>query len=412
MNNYENLLSIVIPAYNAKKTLSKCIGSLINKKLDWIEIIIIDDNSNDQSYLIYEKYRKIFGHKKFKIFYSKENNGPGYCRNIGIKKASGQFIAFLDSDDYFLNKSLSKLKRILLNFKPDILINNHLRNKKPFSNIFQFNCFKKKFYKKNEFFKIFIENKININECWKIIIKRKILEKHLIKFPNVFIGEDQCFVADAILNSNTFYINKKPVIYHHSSPSGLASSNLEKMTISLIFLLNFFYNKKENNKLKGKFVSEKIKYLEQNINIALINENESKINMLVKKFKDTFSSKKYQISKNNLIKIFRNFEEFVLRINISLPRDITKNFEIFIFSNNFLGKSLKKFIQNNNQKIKYTFDDNLKFKLTELEKYNFKKNILNIFYIAITDRKIFSKIKKRIYKLNLNKNLIKIIELF
>ena len=50
LKNYPNLLSIIIPAYNAKKTLSKCINSLINQKVDWIEIIIIDDKSTDQSF--------------------------------------------------------------------------------------------------------------------------------------------------------------------------------------------------------------------------------------------------------------------------------------------------------------------------------------------------------------------------
>ena len=245
MKNYQNLLSIIIPAYNAKRTLSKCINSVIKQKVDWIEIIIIDDKSTDRSYLIYNKYKKILGPKKFKVFYSKANKGPGYCRNIGIKKASGQFVAFLDSDDYFLAKSLTRLKIILLNFKPDILINNNLRNKKPFSNNFYFRSFKNKIYKKNEFFKKFIKNKININECWKIIIKRKILEKNSIKFPEVYIGEDQCFVVDAILHSKTFFINKEPIIYNYSSPSGLASSNLKVMTKSFIFLINYFYKKKK-----------------------------------------------------------------------------------------------------------------------------------------------------------------------
>ena len=70
------------------------------------------------------------------------------------------------------------------------------------------------------------------------------------------------------------------------------------------------------------------------------------------------------------------------------------------------------FIHNNNLKVKYIFDDNLKFRLIELEKYNFNDKILNIFYVAITDEKIFHKIKKRIYNLNLKKNLVKIIKLF
>ena len=55
MNNCQILLSIIIPAYNAQNTLSRCIGSIINEKLEWIEIIIIDDNSNDNSFLIFQK---------------------------------------------------------------------------------------------------------------------------------------------------------------------------------------------------------------------------------------------------------------------------------------------------------------------------------------------------------------------
>ena len=412
LKNYPNLLSIIIPAYNAKKTLSKCINSLINQKVDWIEIIIIDDKSTDQSFLIYNKYKKILGGKKFKVFYCKNNKGPGYCRNIGIKKASGRFVAFLDSDDYFLDRSLIKLKNILLNFKPDILINNNLRNKKPFSNNFYFRSFKNKIYKKNEFLKKCIKNNININECWKIIVKRKILEKNLIKFPNVYIGEDQCFVIDAILHSKTFFINKEPLIYHYSSPSGLASSNIKVMTESFIFLLNYFYKKNEQNKLQKYFIFKKIEYLKQNLNIVLLNENKNKINIIFKKFINNFSSKKHKVSNKNLIKILSNYKNFNVKIHSSLPKNISNNFKIFIFSNNFLGKSLKRFIHNNNLKVKYIFDDNLKFKLIELEKYNFNYKILNIFYVAITDQKIFNKIKKRIYNLNFKKNLVKIIKLF
>ena len=58
------------------------------------------------------------------------------------------------------------------------------------------------------------------------------------------------------------------------------------------------------------------------------------------------------------------------------------------------------------------FDDNLRFRLIKLEKYNFNDKIFNIFYVAITDQTIFNKIKKRIYNLNFKKNLVKIIKLF
>ena len=181
---------------------------------------------------------------------------------------------------------------------------------------------------------------------------------------------------------------------------------------SFIFLLNYFYKKNKKNKLQKDFISKKIEYLQQNLNIVLLNENKSKINVIFKKFINNFSSKKHKASNKNLIKILSNYENFNTKINSSLPKNISNNFKIFIFSNNFLGKSLKRFIHNNNLKVKYIFDDNLKFKLIELEKYNFNDKILNIFYIAITDQIIFNKIKKRIHKLNLNKDLFKIIKLF
>jgi len=413
LNSYQNLLSIIIPAYNAKKTLAKCIDSLIDQKTDWIEIIIIDDNSTDQSYKIYNKYKKIIEPKKFKVIYSNKNRGPGYSRNLGIKVSSGKYIAFLDSDDYFLDKTLIKLKKILLNFKPDILINNNLRNKKPFSNRLSFNFFKKNFIKKNDYLEISNKNEININECWKIIIKKTILSKYLIKFPEIYIGEDQCFVFDTILHSKTFFINKEPIIYHYSSPNGLSSSNLKLMTISFIFLLNYFYKKKGKSKLENFFIMKKVKYLEQNFNITSLNLNKKKLQLLLKKFNDVSSSKNFKALNDNFAKkILSNYENFSSKIKSTLLKDDLINRDIFIFSNNFLGKSLKKFINKNNQKIKYLFDDNPKFKLIELEKYNFNKKILNIFFLAITDFQSFKKIEKRIFKLNIDKKLIKLIKLF
>ena len=200
-------------------------------------------------------------------------------------------------------------------------------------------------------------------------------------------------MIDAILHSKTFFINKKPLIYHYSSPSGLASSNIKVMTESFIFLLNYFYKKNEQNKLQKYFIFKKIEYLKQNLNIVLLNENKNKINIIFKKFINNFSSKKHKVSNKNLIKILSNYENFNVKIHSSLPKNISNNFKIFIFFNNFLGKSLKRFIHNNNLKVKYIFDDNLKFKLIELEKYNFNYKILNIFYVAITDQKFLTKSK-------------------
>ncbi len=90
-------VSVIVPVYNTSKYLSKCIDSLINQTLEDIEIIIINDCSPDNSKLILDKYKNI---KKINIIHNKVNKGIGYTRNLGLKKAKGEYIAFIDSDDF------------------------------------------------------------------------------------------------------------------------------------------------------------------------------------------------------------------------------------------------------------------------------------------------------------------------
>ena len=173
--NKKKLLIIIIPVYNSEKTITKCLKSIINQNKDWIEIIIIDDNSKDNTVNLCKKYQKKIGKENLIIFSQKKNNGPGYCRNIGIKNSNGNFLAFLDSDDFLIQNSLNNFKKVIIDKKPYILINNHLRNKRPYTNDIFFNNFKKKNYNKNEFLRILLSKKLNINECWKIIIKNSFL---------------------------------------------------------------------------------------------------------------------------------------------------------------------------------------------------------------------------------------------
>ena len=89
-------VSIVIPVYNVEKLLDRCIKSLLNQTYKDYELIFIDDGSKDNSLKILEKYKQ---NKKIKIL-TQKNNGPAITRNRGIKLAKGEYIMFVDSDDY------------------------------------------------------------------------------------------------------------------------------------------------------------------------------------------------------------------------------------------------------------------------------------------------------------------------
>ena len=100
------MISVVIPAYNAEKTIIECINSVLNQtRIDLIEeIIIVDDGSKDQTANV---VRENFDNKLIRII-SKSNGGVSSARNTGIKSAKGKWIALLDSDDIWLPNKIEK----------------------------------------------------------------------------------------------------------------------------------------------------------------------------------------------------------------------------------------------------------------------------------------------------------------
>ena len=90
-------ISIIVPIYNVEKYLDRCIQSLLHQTLKDIEIILVDDGSPDRCSQMCDEYAKI--DSRIKVIH-KKNAGLGYARNSGIEIASGEYIAFVDSDDY------------------------------------------------------------------------------------------------------------------------------------------------------------------------------------------------------------------------------------------------------------------------------------------------------------------------
>lgn len=114
-------VSVIVPVYNTEKYLRRCLDSLVNQTLNDIEIIIIEDNSPDNSRLIIDEYMKKYK-DKMKVIHNKTNKGIGYNRNIGIKCASGEYVAFVDSDDYLDKDNLEKMYKYSKKNKTDITV--------------------------------------------------------------------------------------------------------------------------------------------------------------------------------------------------------------------------------------------------------------------------------------------------
>lgn len=114
-------VSVIVPVYNVEKYLEKCLDSLINQSLKDIEIIVVNDGSPDNSQEIINKYIK--KHKNIKSFI-KENGGLSDTRNYGIKQASGEYLSFVDSDDYIDKTMLEKMYKKAKKDDLDIVVCN------------------------------------------------------------------------------------------------------------------------------------------------------------------------------------------------------------------------------------------------------------------------------------------------
>lgn len=118
MNNHP-LISVIIPCFNAEKTLEKCLTSVTQQSYTNLEIILIDDGSIDGSSRIYEQFQQ--SDQRLKIFRQK-NAGVSKARNNGVKAATGEFICFVDSDDWVNAEYCSELYRLLTEENADISI--------------------------------------------------------------------------------------------------------------------------------------------------------------------------------------------------------------------------------------------------------------------------------------------------
>ena len=127
------IFSVVIPIFNSEKFLSDTIKSVINQKNKKTEIILVNDNSSDNSKKICSFYKKKFSF--IKLINNKINHGVGYCRNQAIKNAKGKYIVFLDSDDELIKNSLNKLEKFIKkNFFPDVIPVKYIKMTYPQNN--------------------------------------------------------------------------------------------------------------------------------------------------------------------------------------------------------------------------------------------------------------------------------------
>lgn len=194
------LFSIIIPAYNAEKSIEECIDSIILQDMQNYEVIIVDDKSNDNTIEKLRKYKEDY--ENIKVIRHTKNKKAGGARNTGINSAQGDYILFLDADDKIIGNSLTKLEKVINeNNKPDVIYMG-----------FQ--------YKTSQ--NIYLPNEDSapakrlaeweFPNVWDVLWKREFILKNHLVFEEEKYYEDFMFYYQGVLASNTYAV--APFVTH------------------------------------------------------------------------------------------------------------------------------------------------------------------------------------------------------
>lgn len=315
-------ISIIVPIYNVDKYLDRCMQSLLNQTLKDIEIILVDDGSLDKCpEMCYEYSKK---DNRIKVIH-KQNAGLGYARNSGLEIATGEYVAFIDSDDYVDLHMFEKMYEEAISANYDAVfcgVNCQLQNMK----------FIKKFDSErlltnNDILNYLgdmiannVSEKNDRNECmsvWNAIYKRQIIIDNHIKFVSEreFVSEDIIFNFCFLFKSKKIRKIPDALYYYCNNPQSLSRCFAEEKiwnTIKLYNKLLGFIDCEEKKFLKNKIIRLFIGY-----NLSYVKKIQES-NLSLKKKKELFLSisnleewrtikSEYEINKMpylNRIKIF------------------------------------------------------------------------------------------------------------
>ncbi len=243
------LVSIVVPVYNNEKELEECIKSLVKQTYKNIEIILINDGSKDSSYQLMKEYQKKYSNI---ITHNQENKGASQARNQGIRKATGEYLMFVDADDWIDENTVLELVEILEKKKYDnIRFFGILEPSGKIKNQYDFHGEKERVLEKDEIYQLLITSKTLHNLCFGIY--KSSLLKNIESFENnISFAEDYWANLDILTKAESILMLNK-TFYHYrenqnSTTKIISKEKIIKNTKEAVFVYSklFEYIKKWN----------------------------------------------------------------------------------------------------------------------------------------------------------------------
>lgn len=296
----QDLVSIIVPVYNAEEYLEECICSITNQSYDNTEIILVDDGSTDKSSEICDKLA--LSDARITVIH-KENGGLSSSRNTGLEVAHGKYIMFVDSDDYIDQDMVHSLYDCISKNNLSIVWSPLIRSEngnnrqlnKPISRTLRI-------LSGEDSLKLMLKSKIDVSSCGKIFTRSSI---NTIRFPLNRYNEDIIFMYN-ILSSQNINIGFVPT--------------------------SFYYYRWTPNSLTTKFTSKKFDLI-LNTDEMLANTSNTEIRYLIEHYRNTvYSNLMVEMIKHNVCGIYDIQYQYMLK-------HLKRNFKKIIFNANYTLKT-------------------------------------------------------------------------
>lgn len=306
-------ISIILPAYNCENTIESAINSILSQTYENWELVIVNDGSTDMTTQVLSNYVE---NSKI-IIINQENLGPSVARNVGIASISGEYVAFIDSDDYFDKNYLETMCRNMEN--NDLVICNYRCVGNNMNS--RVTRIQNKIYYKKHFSKMIfkLKSKKLLNANWNKLYKKEIITKYNITFDKKYNnGEDIRFNYEYLKYINKVKIINDVLYNYFQNTKGLTASNNNKVIDRYIKLMEFEIDYFINNDLDLKYIKKQLIRSIYTINsyeriikddyICLFNKINDNRNLLFYGIKSSLNSKRHYF-----IKIILKFIKIIKR---------------------------------------------------------------------------------------------------
>lgn len=314
------MISVIVPIYKTEGYLNQCVNSIINQTYKNLEIILVDDGSPDNCPKMCDEFAE--KDSRIKVIH-KQNGGLMSARQAGLKIALGEYVGFVDGDDWIAPDMYEKLVNLIDKFNPDMVMCEFLYAYPEKSNK-SIQLPEREFYDKSalecEIYPKMLFNPPYYNYgvnpcCWSKLFKKKLLYNNLMKVPTeIKIGEDAAFTYPCLLETNSLAYCSDYLYYYRINQNSMTKSYDENMENTILIpysiLKNAFAEYKNYN-----FDTQLNYYLLTLINGIVRNEANSGNKKSVKEKKSTF--KKFTLNED-VVSAAKSIDYSVLPLHTKL----------------------------------------------------------------------------------------------